>query len=430
VFSPDGQSVAYYAGSAGSAVLANQSNKLFVVDAAGGNPKEIRTGFSGVCCAIWAPDGKRLLFLGNRDAKLPLEQSLDWWVVPLDGGPAVKTGVMDIARARDLRGHIQNAPTAVVPEAWTPAGDGVIFSARSGDSANLWQVDISPETFKATGRARRLTSGTAFEWQPSVAARPGGGLRVVFASLNENSDIWSLPIAADEAKALGVPQRLTENAASDYNADLSASGKRLAFISTRTGVAQVWLKNLETGEETALTSSATEKYGPKFSPDGSELTYSVSGTWPIFRLRLAGGGEELVEAGEPGLATSWTRDGRGILYHNVPGRVSLLEFPTGRRTSLLTKPDYRLTGTQISPDGRWLTFTASSAASSRIVVAPYRGPELIGEKDWVMLADGQFNEKSGYWSPGSNLLYFLSDRDGYLCIWARRLDAKRPPAPP
>jgi Tol biopolymer transport system component len=431
VFSPDGESVAYYTGGAGGAALANADNKLFVVNPAGGAPREIRTGFAGVCCTIWTPDGKHLLFLGNRDANLPLGESLDWWVVPLDGGPAVKTGVLEITRARGLRGPVPVAPAALLPEAWTLSRDGVIFSARSGDSTNLWQVDISPRTFKAAGEARRFTSGTAFEWQPSVAARPGGGRRVVFASLSENSDLWSLPVVADQARPLSDPQRLTENAAAEFHPDLSADGRKLVFVSNRTGIGQVWLKSLETGEEMALTSSPTEKYGPRLSPDGSAATYSQSATWPIYLLRLAGGGEEIVR-GAVGLATSWIPDGSGLLYHDVPGRVSLLEFASGRRTELLAKPDHRLVGAAISPDGQWLAFSAMSGGGSRIFVAPYQGPVPIEEKDWIPVTDGQSADKGSAWSRDSKVIYYLSDRDGYLCIWAQRLDAttKRPPGAP
>ena len=37
-------------------------------------------------------------------------------------------------------------------------------------------------------------------------------------------------------------------------------------------------------------------------------------------------------------------------------------------------------------------------------------------------------DRQSYWSPDGNLLYFLSDRDGFRCIWAQPLDAgsKRP----
>ena len=36
------------------------------------------------------------------------------------------------------------------------------------------------------------------------------------------------------------------------------------------------------------------------------------------------------------------------------------------------------------------------------------------------------------WSPDGRLVYYLSDRDGNLCVWAQRLDAvtKKPLGPP
>ena len=30
--------------------------------------------------------------------------------------------------------------------------------------------------------------------------------------------------------------------------------------------------------------------------------------------------------------------------------------------------------------------------------------------------------KKPFWSPDGNLLYFLSSRDGFLCLWAQWLD--------
>ena len=428
LFSPDGETVAYYTGLVASAPLANSNNKLFTVKPAGGTPTEIRTGFTGICCPIWTPDGKHLLILGNRDTALPPEMSLDWWVVSLDGGSPVKTGVLDATRAKGLHGPVATAPAAVIPATWTAGGDGIIFSARTGDSMNLWRIDLSRETFKAAGAPRRLTSGTEFERLPSIGAG-----RVVFASLSANSDIWSLPIAPEQAMAIGSPQRLTVNTAADTYPALTPDNHKLAFISNRTGMEQVWLKNLDSGEETALTSSQTEKYGPLFSPDGSALTYSnsKSGTWEIYLLRLAGGGEERVPQAF-GLATAWTAAGAGIIFHDVPGRVSLLEWAPRRRTEMLAKSNYRLVGASLSPDGHWITFCALTGGTSRIYVAPYRGANTIQEKDWIPITDGRFRDHPDHWSPGGNALYFLSDRDGYVCIWAERLDAstKRPSGAP
>ncbi|MBI3281593.1 MAG: hypothetical protein HYZ57_17335, partial [Acidobacteria bacterium] len=124
-----------------------------------------------------------------------------------------------------------------------------------------------------------------------------------------------------------------------------------------------------------------------------------------------------------GLATSWSPDGRGIFFHDVPGRVSFLDLASHRSTLLLAKPDYRLVGTEVSPGGRWIAFSALSAGSSRVFIAPFRAPAAIGEKDWIPMTDGRFWDLPARWAPGGDVIYFLSNRDGYSCIWAQRLDA-------
>jgi len=430
VFSPDGGTVAFYTGSPNSAVLANASTKIFAVNPAVGPPREIQTGFGGVCCPIWMPDGKHLLILGNRDAALPLEKRLDWWVIPLDGGPAVQTGVLEATRAKGLRGIVPEAPSALIPGVWLSPEGGVAFSASSGDTTNLWHVAISPESFKLAGAPRRLTSGTGFEWQPSAATLPGG-LRIVFANLTENQDIWGLPIAADQARASGDLQRLTQNAAADMHPALSPDGRKLAFVSSRTGMPQVWLKELETGEESALTSTPTEKYGPKFSRDGTALTYSnsKSGAWEIHISHFTG--EDEIISGASGLASSWTPRGE-LLFHDVPGRIFLLDMASSRKSLILAKSAHRLTNPQISYDGRWIAFWDILADTGRIFVAPFRGPASIDERDWIALSSPTSADQSPRWSPDDNLIYFLGNRDGYKCIWAQRLDpvTKRPSGPP
>jgi hypothetical protein len=42
---------------------------------------------------------------------------------------------------------------------------------------------------------------------------------------------------------------------------------------------------------------------------------------------------------------------------------------------------------------------------------------------WIRtITDGQFNDDKPQFSPDGNTIYFTSTRDGYLCIWAQRLD--------
>ena len=38
------------------------------------------------------------------------------------------------------------------------------------------------------------------------------------------------------------------------------------------------------------------------------------------------------------------------------------------------------------------------------------------------MKDGSDDSNVPWWSPDGNLLYWLMNRDGFVCIWARRLD--------
>ena len=44
------------------------------------------------------------------------------------------------------------------------------------------------------------------------------------------------------------------------------------------------------------------------------------------------------------------------------------------------------------------------------------------ESRWIQITDNYYDGQS-WWSPDGNVLYFLSLRDGFWCIWTQRLDA-------
>src|SRR5215467_13198445 len=93
---------------------------------------------------------------------------------------------------------------------------------------------------------------------------------------------------------------------------------------------------------------------------------------------------------------------------------------------LLNHADYRLWNPRLSPCDRWISFNAIKLGRSRIFVAPLREAELVPETEWIAIADSGWDDKP-QWSPVGNTLYFVSQRDGFRCIWAQRLDARKHP---
>jgi Tol biopolymer transport system component len=120
----------------------------------------------------------------------------------------------------------------------------------------------------------------------------------------------------------------------------------------------------------------------------------------------------------------WNPDGTLLLYFIELNAIGL--FNTGDRsnTEVLKSPKYALHAARFSPDGRWVSFHASTGANTRrIYVAPFRGASPMPETDWIPITGGKALDREPRWSPDGNSLYFLSTRDGYNCIWSQRLDS-------
>ncbi|MBV8513942.1 MAG: PD40 domain-containing protein [Acidobacteria bacterium] len=77
---------------------------------------------------------------------------------------------------------------------------------------------------------------------------------------------------------------------------------------------------------------------------------------------------------------------------------------------------------RFSPDDKWIAFHLRNGPVLRLFIAPYDG-SVKRENDWIAIAGPKFVEQSPYWSPDGQLLYFFSNRDGNVCLWAQRLDS-------
>jgi hypothetical protein len=251
---------------------------------------------------------------------------------------------------------------------------------------------------------------------------------VAFASLSQNVDIWSLPIEANQGKVVGELQRLTQDAAVDFHPALSPDGSRMVFISGRTGHEEIWIKDLRTGEDSVLTASRSNKWKPYFSPDGSRVSFTcVEGKqWNVHVIPATGGAPESI-CQDCGQATDWSSDGKRIIGNTISGRVWLLELASRRITELFAQPDRWLAIDRFSPDHRWITLL--DGRSWRSYVAPFQGEARIPESALIPIGEGLMV----YWSPDGTLVYGHSQlRDGYLCLWAQRVDpaSKRPVGEP
>ncbi len=127
---------------------------------------------------------------------------------------------------------------------------------------------------------------------------------------------------------------------------------------------------------------------------------------------------------ECGFVWDWSLDNGSLLVENMRGPLSTIDtlaLRTRRRTGFLSSAKYALYQAKISPDGCWVAFAAGHGPESRLFIAPIHGGMPAPETEWIAIADRQGWSNKPRWSPDGNLVYFVSRRDGYYCLWAQRV---------
>jgi dipeptidyl aminopeptidase/acylaminoacyl peptidase len=184
-----------------------------------------------------------------------------------------------------------------------------------------------------------------------------------------NGDIWSVP-----ADGSGQPASLIAGEKSESSPRFSGDGKRLAFISTRDGAAQVYVANAD-GTNVKKVTSLTMGVQPPLvvSADGTKVAF-VSDVYPECRDEACNKSKSEEAEKNPVKVHRVTR----LLYRhwdewreNVRHHVFAADVETGRATDL-TPGDFDSPPTQqedaaiaFSPDGREVAFVSNREGNDR-----------------------------------------------------------------
>ncbi len=171
--------MAYWVGAANVDATVPGSGAVWVVPAAGGQPQRVGPDFYKYRYPIWSLEATRLSDHGiHLHEGVPDSSAIDWWLVAINGGDAIRTGAYDaLARADCQRA---TPPAIRQPRIRTRPFQGRVvgrrpptwphFSADSGDTRNLWETGISPANGRVSGSFTRLTAGAGNEVESSCAA--------------------------------------------------------------------------------------------------------------------------------------------------------------------------------------------------------------------------------------------------------------------
>ena len=402
-YSPNGKQIVYWVGDPMNPHGVNAHS--FVIASDGGNLRPL-PGLKFSRWPVWAGDSKAVAVVGSNGTP----ETSDLWVLSAEKTEVFRSGLTAMLK-------VDWVNSSIIPEGWI--GNQLIYSYRNGDSSSLWSIELDLQ-YRVTGVPHPLTSGAAIE----LGASAGGGT-LLFTSLGENTDIWSLPLDANSGVTKGVPIRLTSDLAPNLNCSIDADGKQVVYSTVRSGQVETVLLSLIDKKERVLASSPEAELGrrnsaPRINLAGTHVAYSSSSKYtPGFVQAIADGSTKRVC--DACLLRSWAGDGKR-LFAGREGEHGWLHSETGAWQQYERIALQGYSAPRASWDDRWLTgYRNLTTSKGQVYITPL-GAEGPPSAPSYPISDGNHNDRLPEFSPDGNLMYFLSDREGRADLWAAHLD--------
>lgn len=373
-WSPDGSSIAFERSMGGA------SGEIWLVPAQGGTPSKFEAVQSGVYLhhPVFAPDGKSMVYLSNRDGTTDLwcrDLNKGGSMVQLTRGPGreewpsisrtgrvvfLKVDSRDVLFVTRLDTGRTSRLFSHSPFLWAPSvspnSQEIAFS--EAEYNGLWRI----WAMSLTGAdPQPLTSGRS----PQIYGRfsRDGKWLIYFTWVPGNSRIWRVP------RNGGPAQPLTGANEDAAYGDLSPDGRTLAFVRTESGISRIYLKPVEGGTERLLTSSPSTV--PRWSPDGKWIAFSPNRGYESGVFIIHPDGSGLMRLATSGGWPVWMPDGKRVAFRILgPDGAQQINTITLGNGKFAPLGKLVFSGNNdpfdFSPDGKLIVYTNGETFSSEI----------------------------------------------------------------
>ena len=387
-WTPDGKSIFFRSmRDAGGST----ETRLYTVSVEGGLPVAMPMPDSGA--GSLSADGKRIFYS-------PLFRDFRTWK-RYQGGWAQDLYIYDLAT--NAVEQITNHPRTDRDPMWI--GDKLYFVSDRDGTLNLYSYDLK------TKQTSELTKSKNYDVRWPGYDEQG---QIVYESAGE-LQLYDTRTGRDRKLAINVPDDGLHRRPSRVSAasliedfELSPKGQRALFVAR----GDVFTAPIEKGPTRNLTDSsgAHDKWA-RWSPDGRKIAFisDRSGEEEVWLANQDGSGqpEQLTTGGNAmRYAPEWAGDGKRLAFSDKEGRLYILTLEDKKLVQIADEKRGQVRDYSWSADGGFLAFSLSNESGTRSI-------HIWSVEDGQVrkITDPLFHCFGAAWDPEGNYLWYLSARE-------------------
>lgn len=309
-----------------------------------------------------SPDGRHLAFtryIGNqRETEIYL----------LELTPNLRPAGEPRPLVRD--GRVGRAPS------WMPGGREIVYPAGPHHRHNLWRIPA------AAGSTPRLMPFAVEGTVPLTASISRVRRQLVYSySSGGNVEIYRSELVPDgSAKRTGT---FAGSPFVEHLPEYSPDGGRVAFVSNRSGVQEIWIAGPDGSDPYPLTAlrGNPELTWPRWSPDGRRIVCAGGRSVYMIDVDRRSPSPLVKEVAANVAVADWSPDGNWIyLVSNRSGRDEIWKIPAKDGGSAGDAVQITRNGAQVfraSPDGRFIYYARGAQPAGLYRVAVDGGEEEL-----------------------------------------------------
>ncbi len=303
-YSPKGDRIAYVRGPGSwyrKGYQGSSNDDIWISDSDGSNNKQFTTHKGQDSFPMWSSDGKTLYYVSDVAGGLANIVSQE-----PDGKPVALTQHKDdfVRRAR-----ICANGEAIVYEC---GADIYVYSIKDKVSRKLG-IEVNADDKAGSETIKTFTTGASeFSWSPDEK----------HSAFVVHGEIFLMPRNGGKAK------RLTDHPAFDHGIAWSPDGKRILFLSDRSGHEDIYalesddpehpdIVGAHTYKVKQITNTSEPEMGVSFSPDGTRVAFVRAGK--LMTMSPDGKNEKEIVGDRQVFDYEWSPDGRWICYAGMDG---------------------------------------------------------------------------------------------------------------